>query len=271
MLSKLVAVALGLALPYGAAVGWLALSQRSLLYRPWPGPETPEAAGLQGFRLDRLATADGLAVPVWRRPGVPDRFTIVHFHGNGGGLHGSVSRLAGLSAAGHGIAALEYRGYPGAPGRPSEPALVADAVALLDRLAAEGVPSDRIVLHGWSLGSAVAIQAAVRRPVAALMLEAPPTAIVDRAAEIFPYVPVRWLLADAWLSREAVAAIRRPILILHGTLDRTVPIAHGRRLATRAGPDAEFVELPEAGHADLDQHGGIAHMLGFLDRLAASR
>jgi pimeloyl-ACP methyl ester carboxylesterase len=263
-------LAIGLAvvgLPYVSAVGWLALEQRSLLYRPGAGPETPEDAGLQGFRLERLATADGLEIPVWRRDPAVGKPLVVHFHGNGGGLYGSAARLARLAEAGFGIAAMEYRGYPGAPGTPSQTALTADAVALLDRLAREGVPPQRIALYGWSLGSAVALQAAARRPVGALVLEAPPTAIVDRAAELYPVVPVRWLMADPWLSRDVIGEIRRPMLILHGALDGVVPIAHGRRLAALAKDRAVFVEFPAAGHVDIDRHGGLDRMIEFLDGL----
>lgn len=266
-MQKVFAVALGLALPYGAAVGWLTLEQRSILYRPFAGPETPEAAGLTGFRLDKLAAHDGLAIPVWRsdpRGGAP---VVVHFHGNGGGNHGSAGRLRRLAEAGFGIAAMEYRGYPGAPGKPTQTDIVADAVALVDRLAADGIAPGRIVLYGWSLGSAVALQTAARRPVAGLVLEAPPTALVDMAADIYPYVPVRWLMADQWRSREVIAGIDRPMLILHGVRDRVVPVAHGRRLAELAGGRAQLVELAEADHADIDEHGGIERMIAFIKAL----
>lgn len=39
-----------------------------------------------------------------------------------------------------------------------------------------------------------------------------------------------------------------PVLLIHGSADRTVPIAAGRRLAAAAGPSADHWEVPGAGH-----------------------
>jgi pimeloyl-ACP methyl ester carboxylesterase len=40
-----------------------------------------------------------------------------------------------------------------------------------------------------------------------------------------------------------------PLLLIHGTADRTVPIADGRRLAALAGPNAEHWVVPDADHS----------------------
>lgn len=254
-------------LPYLGIVTFLTVQQRSLLYVPFGGPDHPAHVGLAGFRIERIEAADGLSIPIWRHDGIAGRPVVVYFQGNGGGLHGSADRLRRLAAAGFGVVGLAYRGYSGAPGEPSEQAIVADAVALIDRLVADGVAAERIVLYGWSLGSAVALQTAARRPVGALILEAPPSSILDRAAEVYFWIPVSLLLKDRWLSREVIGSIRRPILILHGTRDTVVQIRHGRRLAELAGPLAEFVEVEGGGHEDLDRHGAIERMIGFIEGL----
>jgi uncharacterized protein len=48
----------------------------------------------------------------------------------------------------------------------------------------------------------------------------------------------------------AVTAIRpRPLLVVHGTRDRWVPVAQARELAARAGPWCRYVEVEGANHA----------------------
>lgn len=45
----------------------------------------------------------------------------------------------------------------------------------------------------------------------------------------------------------AMASIRVPVLLIHGTADRLVPVASARRVARRF-PSWRYVELPGIGH-----------------------
>ena len=49
-----------------------------------------------------------------------------------------------------------------------------------------------------------------------------------------------------------------PLLILHGTLDRTVPVMMGRTLAQLANGPKTFIEFPQGGHSDLYTNGNDA-------------
>ena len=96
-----------------------------------------------------------------------------------------MQRLAPLMADGTGIVMLHYRGAGGMPGHPSEEAFARDARALydqLDVLAGQIIPPNRRVLHGFSLGSGVAIRLASERPFAGLVLEA----AIPRLCLLFP-------------------------------------------------------------------------------------
>jgi pimeloyl-ACP methyl ester carboxylesterase len=73
---------------------------------------------------------------------------------------------------------LHYPGYGGAAGRPSETALVADALALFDQVAAR---HPRVTVIGRSLGSGVAIQVASARPVERLVLVTPYDSLMEIA------------------------------------------------------------------------------------------
>jgi uncharacterized protein len=71
------------------------------------------------------------------------------------------------------ILALDYRGYGKSHGRPTESGLYRDADAAYNYLLKTGFRPDHIILHGESLGTAVAVDLAARRPCAAVVLEAP--------------------------------------------------------------------------------------------------
>jgi len=76
---------------------------------------------------------------------------------------------------------VDYRGYGKSGGWPTEKGLYQDAETAFIHLLGMGYRAQQIVLHGESLGSAVAIDLAYRRPCAALILEAPFTSASDVA------------------------------------------------------------------------------------------
>jgi D-arabinose 1-dehydrogenase-like Zn-dependent alcohol dehydrogenase len=89
-------------------------------------------------------------------PPCDERPVFLYFHGNGGSLRWREVRFHDLIADGSGLVALSYRGYGGSSGVPTEKGLVEDARAAYAFSVAH-YPSERLVLWGESLGSAVAI------------------------------------------------------------------------------------------------------------------
>lgn len=80
-----------------------------------------------------------------------------------------------------------------------------------------------------------------------------------------------WALARARAYRSVLAAIRVPVLLVHGDRDQLVPVAASRDLARRH-PDWCYVELAGAGHLPQlsvpDELAG--HLLAWLAALPAS-
>jgi pimeloyl-ACP methyl ester carboxylesterase len=58
------------------------------------------------------------------------------------------------------------------------------------------------------------------------------------------------IVAERMDGLAAAAAIEpRPLLVVHGTADRWVPVAQARELRERAGPSCSYVEVEGADHA----------------------
>lgn len=242
------AILLVLVLGYLAVVCFMYLQQRSLQYHPGRDGTPPQALGLAGVSEQRAKTPDGETIVLWHAKAPPGQPTVLFFHGNGGEISDRAKRFAYLQAQGFGVMFVSYRGYGASTGTISEPGLITDAHTAYDALRASGVVQDDIMLLGESLGTGVALQLAAQRPVAAVALEAPYTALVDIAAERYWWLPVRLLMKDQFRSRDFVGKVKVPLLIQHGDADRVVPVAQGRELFAMANEPKQIVVIPGAGH-----------------------
>lgn len=225
-----------------------------------------------------IPTQDGVKLIGWVIPAASDSsgLWLLIFHGNAGNLSefDRPFHYAGLRRLGLSLLAFDYRGYGESDGAPTEQGLYRDADAVYRFLRqVRGVPADRIVVFGHSLGSAVAIDLASRQPAAGLIVEGALTSAVDRGQELYPYVPVRRIAQSRFGSLDKVAGIGIPKLFLHATRDEVIPLAHGRRLFDASQEPRTFVEL-DGGHADafdVDSARYFGSIAEFLATLPAHR
>lgn len=246
------AVVLSLYLAYGVAMVWM---HRAFLY-----PFFPDPADLPGF--ERIEVAVPGADPVGVLAGGPiDGLPVLFFMGNAGSLAHFEPWLRLHADAGQRVVAMTYRGGGGEPGWPTEARLKADALAVHDWLAGQGSP---VALHGFSLGSGLAMHVAARREVRAVLLEAPFASIcrlMTRAARL----PACWLPVDRWDSVADAEGVSAPVVILHGDVDEAIPLAEGRRLAETLGsgkhPPA-FEPIEGGRHGDLPDFAAYRAAVG---------
>lgn len=243
-----------LAVIYAGIVGYMYVNQQSLLFKPDGELSAPNSIGLADVETVSLTMSDGVTLTAWTAPpaieGAP---TVLFFHGQSGNLGDRADRMREILNSGFGLLAPSYRGYPGSEGEPSEMALISDGIQMYDQLDRQGAD---VVLHGQSLGTAVATAVAEQRPNAKLLvLEAPFTATVDVAAERYPWLPVHALMRDQFATRDLIENVTVPTLIFHGAEDETVPLHHGEALAAMAGGTAQIYVIPDGTHNDLWSHG----------------
>jgi fermentation-respiration switch protein FrsA (DUF1100 family) len=165
---------------------------------------------------------------------------------------------------------LDYRGYGLSEGRPSEDGVYADARAGLAYLAkTRGIPPERTVVFGRSLGGAVAVELAQERPLAGLVLESTFTSVDDMARRMLG--PFARFVGGGFASLERIPRLRAPLLFFHGDRDDIVPIDLGRALFAAAPEPKRFEVIAGAGHNDTVEVGGAAYLarLGsFFDEVA---
>lgn len=243
--------------------------QRDMIYVRDPVRTSPADADLPNVTERVLDTPDGAKIVTWYAKAKPGQPTLLYFHGNGGALEVRRERMAKYLARGRGVLMMAYRGYSGSTGEPSETSLVADAKLAYQALIEDGLKPEEIILYGESLGAAVAVQVASELPVRGVVLDSPFNSLVDRAKWSYPWLPIRLLLKDQYLSDAHIKRVRAPVFVLHGALDEVTPVEMGRALFEAANEPKEIAVLPGAGHNDHYMFGSFEAINAWIDRLWA--
>jgi pimeloyl-ACP methyl ester carboxylesterase len=196
---------------------------------------------------------------------------LVYFGGNGERLD-LWREVMAHRFPGHTTYLMAYRGYGASGGRPSQSALSSDALALIDHVR-ERHPDARVDVIGRSLGSAVALHVATRRSLDHLVLVTPFDSLTATAADLFPGLPVAWLIEDRWSSVSIADDVRAPVLVLRAGRDEIVRPARTDALIESL-PHPVVVSFPHRDHTtisdDADYWTSISTFLDGADAPGAS-
>ncbi len=164
-------------------------------------------------------------------------------------------KLAGLGVE---VVAYDYRGYGFSEGQPDVGRFRTDAIAIYDKVAEENA-GKRVLVYGFSLGTAMAAYVASERKVNGVVLAAP-FATAEEEMPVFArrlgFSPemIRTMVPaeDAKLAFNEVGMIQRssaPLLVMSGSADMLVPMVQGQRVAEASGSSIKrFVELRGTQH-----------------------
>jgi uncharacterized protein len=268
-----VPIPLGIPIAVAFAIGLLYFLANRAIYYPSKYPEgyweLQRAAGATDAWME---TSDGVKIHGWWAEREGSRLVTLFLHGNAGNLTHRVPRIQEIVAAGSSVLMLDYRGYGKSSGRPSEMGLYRDSEAGFIYLLSKGYRPEQIVLHGESLGTAVAIDLASRRPCAGLILEGPFTSASDVAATVLPVIGP--LLVRSYNSLPKIRWIRVPKLFMQGDRDEAVPLRLGQQLFAAAQGSKTFWVIPGAGHNDILERAGAEYrhrLSAFYESLVAAR
>ena len=238
--------------------------EKGLIFHPDKGNDsiTPDAYGIE-YDDVTFRTEDGLNLHGWFVPGKKsspdeDLHTLLWFHGNAGNINHRLGNIKMLhERVPVNVFIIDYRQYGRSEGKISEKGTYIDARAALAHLhSRKEINQEKIIFFGRSLGSAVAVELALKEKCRALILETPFTSILEMGKKLYPFLPVSLLLKTKYDSLSKIRNIKVPILIMHGDKDDLVPFEHGKRLYDMANEPKEFYTIPGAGHNDTHIVGG---------------
>jgi fermentation-respiration switch protein FrsA (DUF1100 family) len=242
-------------------------------------PEPPDAVRWP-YEEARIFTADGLELQGWYFPAVaPGSPVILFCHGtsyNASDMWITEERaqafqefLAGIRAS---FLLFDYRGYGRNPGTPSEEGTYADAAGALAWLyQRQDIDPARIFYYGFSMGTGVAAELAVREPLCAgLILRAPFTSIRAMATARYPWMATLlalgpWLPLTNYDTLSKIRRLRSPLLVMHGDADLTVPEWMGQRVFEAAPEPKTYVSFPASGHSDISAELVVPPITRFMD------
>jgi fermentation-respiration switch protein FrsA (DUF1100 family) len=255
----LLSFALSLALVWVGVIVLLSVMERRFLYFPIRHLDAePADYGLRSEALD-LTTSDGVRLHGWWIRGKGDRVLLL-FHGNGGNVSHRLERAKlFVDELGVDLFLVDYRGYGLSKGTPSERGLYRDGLAIYDAARERGFPSERIVLHGESLGCAVALEVALARPAGGVALETPFLSVPALARKHYPFVPA-FVIRSRFDAASKIDRVTVPKLFLVAERDEIVPAEQGRALFELARPPKELFVIPGAGHNDTYVVGGRPYL-----------
>ena len=279
------AIALGalLALAWSGASVYLYVKQGSMVYLPTRDfAKTPKDLGLmfEDLRLTvKRASGASETVNAWWLPAqpasgqnnAPNGLSVLFLHGNARnmGATGNNEKIAVLARAGFNVMTLDYRGYGKSDGdAPYEAALYEDTLAAFEEFKRRAPDKTKRVLHGHSMGGAVAIDLASKRPgeFAAAFIEATFSSMLDMSAinPLYRLLPVDTLLTERFDSSRKIASLNLPILLIHGTADTRIPHTMSKTLYALAPEPKSIILVDGATHNNLhtfSQYGEAYRLL----------
>jgi alpha-beta hydrolase superfamily lysophospholipase len=255
-------------------------------------PRRPVAIALAQARLPDVQAvsfgAEGAKLRGWYAPS-RNRAAVLFVHGAGGDRTSLLAEARALAQQGFGVLLFDLPGHGESDGaiRWSEPERIAvdEAIGFLGR---RGEVDPRAIgAFGFSLGGYVLAQAASRDSrIAAVVLSGTPADPVAQEEHQhgkygpFTELPALFVLKRGGLRLDVravdfIAPIApRPLLVVGGEADGTVPLAMAEQLFQAAGEPKELLVIRGADHGSYFETGGLDYqtrLLGFFSAALVQR
>ena len=217
------------------------------VYQPYRQMETSGSELGRPFEDVRFETSDGVGLNGWFFPAAADswRKHLIYLlcHGNVGNISHRLEHCAALLETGASVFIFDYRGYGRSQGRPGEEGTYLDAQAAHQWLGKKGFAASNIIALGESLGGGVASELALRESLGGLVLQSTYTSITDVGAELFPWLPVRWIGTIKYDTRARLPRIKVPLLVMHSRADGLIGFPHAEKNFAVANEPKMFWEI----------------------------
>lgn len=228
-------------------------------------------------RIDLMTLQSGketiYAVYLGDKTRIAQDTVILYCHGNKGNLDWYWSRAKLLANAGgknrFGVLMLDYRGYGKSTGKPTESGLYEDVDACMQWLKSMGLTNDRLVIVGFSLGSAPATMLTARprsMQPSKLILEAP-FASFDFGVQSITKVsmPGSFYGNLSINNAQEIKLVEEPFLLMHGIDDDFVGIENGDLVAKNyQGSHLVKRRVPGGQHSTVPSAMGIENYMKLI-------
>jgi len=263
---------IALAMAVTAGCSTLDAKQREWIFQPsdraWGGAQM--TADMDDVWIDFRSAATGKAEKLhglWFAAEQADAPVLLYLHGARWNVSGSSPRIRRMQKMGFSVLAVDYRGFGrSSAGLPSEATALEDAHAAWDWLAAKAPGRDRYIF-GHSLGGAIAIDLATQvDDERGTIVEGTFTNIPEVVSTFkWGWLPVSALITQRFESARKVKDIGSPLLVVHGSEDRLILPALGRKLYEAAQEPKRFVMVEGGTHHNTNDLGQAQYREALAD------
>jgi uncharacterized protein len=248
------------------------LQQRKWIFQParqtWWASQSTEGIHEVWIKFDSRETRGPAKLHgLWLPAAKADAPVLLYLHGARWDVTGSTSRLRRMSELGFSVLGIDYRGFGKSSDElPSEQMAYEDARSAWEWLAKKYPQAPRYIF-GHSLGSAIAVRLASEVDDAkGLMIEGSFTSI----AAVFQtfqwgWLPVSGLITQRFDAGERIAAVKVPIIVVHGSNDGLIRPELGRALFERAVAPKRFVLVEGGSHHNTNALGQSLYREAMLE------
>lgn len=238
---------------------WLDEKQRSWIFRP--GHENLAAAErliqqitYQDVRIDfysHQTNAQESLHGIWLPSKQADAPVVLYLHGARWPVLSGIWRMQRLNELGFSVLGIDYRGFGQSSGyMPSEAMAYEDAAQAWQWLQIHH-PTQQRFIYGHSLGGTIAVDLASRvQDEQGVILEAtfPSTYEVFVTLPKWGRIPVWPLLTQRFDAGSKIASIGSPVLVIHGSADKTIASHLGQRLFDQAAEPKRYLPVINGTH-----------------------
>ncbi len=232
--------------------------------------------GMESVWIEHVSPTTGRPIrlhALWAGNATAGAPLLLYLHGARRDVSRSTYRVEQMRELGFSVLAIDYRGFGNSTDElPSETGVVEDAEAAWRWLAGHR-PGQARYVFGHSLGGAIAVQLAARlaegTPAEApqgVIVEGTFTSIGDMFGTFeWGWLPVSMLITERFDSMAAVARLKSPLLIVHGSEDSLVPPRFGQQLYEQAKVAKRFVLIEGGTHSTTTWRGAEQYRAALRD------
>ena len=191
-----------------------------------------------------LTTSDNERLHGWYVPATNSRGTLLFFHGNAGNISHRLDSIKIFHELDLDTLIIDYRGYGQSTGKASEQGTYLDAQAAWDYLVdTRGIPADKIIIFGRSLGGAIGAWLGAQHTPAAVIIESSFSSGVDIARRLYPFLPVHLITRLQYPVADYASQLNCPVLVIHSRHDEIIPFSMGQAIYAAVKQEKKFLEL----------------------------
>ncbi len=185
--------------------------------------------------------------------------TVYYFHGNGAPMEHFYTEMRYISDLWYNLASYDFPGYGKSEWEPSFEEIQRFSSEFYDYVKQEKNLNDSdVIIWGYSVWSAVAIDFAKGKQFDSLVLFAPFASRYDMSSKVF-WFPIQRLffLKNTFVNTETIQHITIPTFIIHGNTDIVVPFEQGKQVFENSWAQQKyFLEIDDFWHSLITERYG---------------